>query len=114
MSDVNGAATEGKAVLLRAEGLMRSFEQLAAASVEETQRVRMARVADRLAASVLRPLGGALGEPPPAPTAAPASVEELSLAAREPLSTRRVYAYAWAGRRPCWRQPQRCKRCPVS
>ncbi len=83
MSDVNGAATEGKAVLLRAEGLMRSFEQLAAASVEETQRVRMARVADRLAASVLRPLGGALGEPPPAPTAAPASVEELSLAARE-------------------------------
>ncbi len=83
MSDVSGAANEAREVLARADGLMRAFEDLAGASVDQSLREPLARAADRLAASVVRPLSGALGPIADAAPATSVSENELSEAVRE-------------------------------
>jgi len=83
MSEIGGAATEGREILVQASGLMRAFEALAAASTGDSDREPLARVADRLAASVLRPLGGALGEPADNAPASAGSQDALSASLRQ-------------------------------
>jgi CDGSH-type Zn-finger protein/truncated hemoglobin YjbI len=83
MSDISGVATEGREILAQAVGLMRAFEALAAAGTEDSDREPLARLADRLAASVLRPMAAALGEPTEKIPVTPGSHEQLSGALRE-------------------------------
>ncbi len=83
MSDINGAAAEAREILAHAGGLMRAFEQLAAASAEDAGREPLARAADRLAASVIRPLSDALGEPAGSQAPTPGDEGALSAALRE-------------------------------
>lgn len=61
MSNVKGAAADARELLARADALAREFEQLAAASDGEGARATLSRAADRLSASVVRPLRAALG-----------------------------------------------------
>ena len=83
MSDISGAAAEGREILTHAAGLMLAFEELAAASTEDSDREPLARVADRLAASVIRPMAAALGEPVENTPATTGSNEQLRGSLRE-------------------------------
>lgn len=62
MSSVSGAAASGRELLAHGDALGRAYEALAAATVDEARRAALSRVAGRLAASVVRPLGAALGD----------------------------------------------------
>ena len=62
MSSVSGAAASGRELLAHADALGRAYEALAAATDDEARRAALSRVAGRLAASVVRPLGAALGD----------------------------------------------------
>jgi CDGSH-type Zn-finger protein/truncated hemoglobin YjbI len=68
--------TQGRNLLARADGLMRQLETLAAGSGDEAARAGFARAAGRLAGSVVRPLGDALGT---SATGEQASAEESRL-----------------------------------
>ena len=61
MSPVTGAAAAARDLRTRAATLGRSFEALAAAGDDDAHRAALSRVADRLTASVVRPLSAALG-----------------------------------------------------
>lgn len=61
MSAVAGAAAAGRDVLERADALARAYEVLAGASDDAKRRAALSRAAGRLSASVVRPLGAALG-----------------------------------------------------
>lgn len=60
MSAVTGASAAGREILARADSLGRAYEALAAASDQEPRRAALALAADRLTASVVRPLSAAL------------------------------------------------------
>ena len=62
MSSVSGAAASGRELLAHADALSRAYEAVAAATDDEARRAALSRVAGRLAASVVRPLGAALGD----------------------------------------------------
>jgi len=64
VSSVAGAAAAGRELLSRADAIGRAFEALAAASDDTARRAALARAAGRLAASVVRPISGALGAVP--------------------------------------------------
>jgi CDGSH-type Zn-finger protein/truncated hemoglobin YjbI len=82
MSPVAGAAAAGRDVLVRADGLGRAFEELAASADDEGRRAVLSRTADRLTASVVRPLGVALGAPKD-PTPAAGTEAELAVAVHD-------------------------------
>jgi CDGSH-type Zn-finger protein/truncated hemoglobin YjbI len=73
---VKGAAAAGRELLARADSLGRGFEALAAAGDAGERRAALARAADRLTASVVRPLAAALGA---GDTGAPAVASEAEL-----------------------------------
>jgi CDGSH-type Zn-finger protein/truncated hemoglobin YjbI len=79
VSAVAGAATAARELLVRADALGRAFEALAAATDDEARRASLARAAGRLAASVVRPLGAALGATADG-TPAPGTDGELAVA----------------------------------
>ncbi len=84
MSAVSGAAAAGRDVLARADALCRGYEALAAASGDEAHRASLSRAADRLAASVVRPLSAALDVTTNADSTATTGTEaELATAVHE-------------------------------
>ena len=64
MSSVAGAAAAGRDLITCADGLARAFEALAAADDDASHRVALSRIADRLNASVVRPLAALVGRMP--------------------------------------------------
>jgi CDGSH-type Zn-finger protein len=82
VSSVAGAASAGRDLLSRADALGRSFEALAASTEDEARRAALARAADRLAASVVRPLAAVLGAPSSG-AAAEGTESELATAVHE-------------------------------
>jgi CDGSH-type Zn-finger protein/truncated hemoglobin YjbI len=78
VSSVTGAAAAGNDLLGRAEALGVAFEALAALATDESRRAVLSRVADRLTASVVRPLSAALG---PVKGVKPADGSEVDLGA---------------------------------
>ncbi len=69
MSQVAGAAAAGRDLIARADGLGRAFEALAASDDDASHRAVLSHIADRLNASVVRPLSATLGaikDPKPA------------------------------------------------
>jgi CDGSH-type Zn-finger protein/truncated hemoglobin YjbI/ferredoxin len=79
MSAFTGVAAEARELTARADALRAQCEALAASTQDEASRATLARVAGRLDASVVRPLGAALESAPPtgAPDS-PASEAELA------------------------------------
>ncbi len=67
MSAVNGVAEETRELMSRADALRAQCETFAGEAPDDATRARMSRVADRLSASVVRPLGTALGAPAGSP-----------------------------------------------
>jgi CDGSH-type Zn-finger protein/truncated hemoglobin YjbI len=63
VSGVGGAAASARDLLTRADALGRAFEALAASADDQGRRGALARAADRLSASVVRPLSAVLGKP---------------------------------------------------
>ncbi len=65
MPEVKGAFATARGLLERADSIGRAYEALAASCGEERRRASLARTADRLLASVTRPLVATLGPPAP-------------------------------------------------